>query len=51
MIVESVRQQLQELLDKGVSVIGMAKQFGLNESTIRYQIKQGYLKKKQRENL
>jgi DNA invertase Pin-like site-specific DNA recombinase len=50
-IVESVRQQLQELLDKGVSVNGMAKQFGLNESTIRYHIKQGYLKKKQRENL
>ena len=50
-IVESVRQQLQELLDKGRSVNGMSKQFGLNESTIRYQIKQGYLKKKQVDNL
>jgi hypothetical protein len=46
-IVESVRQQLQGLLDKGISVNGAAKQCKLNESTIRYQIKQGYLKKKQ----
>src|ERR1035437_954930 len=46
-IVESVRQQLQDLLDKGKSVNAMAKQYKLNESTIRYQIKQGYLKKKQ----
>lgn len=46
-IVESVRQRLQELLDKGISVNAMAKQYKLNESTIRYQIKQGYLKKKQ----
>jgi DNA invertase Pin-like site-specific DNA recombinase len=45
-IVESVRQRLQELLDKGMSVNAMAKQNKLNESTIRYQIKQGYLKKK-----
>lgn len=46
-IVESVRQRLQEELDKGVSVNAMAKQNKLNESTIRYQIRQGYLKKKQ----
>ena len=45
-IVESLRQRLQELLDKGISVNAMAKQYTLNESTIRYQIKQGYLKKK-----
>jgi hypothetical protein len=45
-IVDSVRQRLQEQLDKGISVNAMAKQYKLNESTIRYQIKQGYLKKK-----
>lgn len=44
-IVESMRQRIQDLLDKGKSVNAIAKQFKLNESTIRYQIKQGYLKK------
>ncbi len=45
-IVESVRQGIQDLLDTGRSVNAIAKEFKLNESTIRYQIKQGYLKKK-----
>lgn len=44
-IVESVRQGIQDLLDTGRSVNAIAKEFKLNESTIRYQIKQGYLKK------
>jgi len=46
-IVESVRARIQGMLDQGKSVNGIAAQFKLNESTIRYQIKQGYLKKRQ----
>ena len=45
-IVASVRMKIQGLLDKGNSVNSIAKKFNLNESTIRYQIQQGYLKKR-----
>lgn len=44
-IVESMLQRIQDLLDKSKSVNSIAKQLKLNESTIRYQITQGYLKK------
>lgn len=45
-IVESVRHRIQDLLDQGKSVNSIAREFNLHESTIRYQIKQGYLKKR-----
>lgn len=45
-IVESVRERIQGLLDEGRSVNSIAVQLHLSESTIRSKIKQGYLKKK-----
>jgi transposase len=41
-----LRQRIQAKLDKGQSVNSIAKEEGVRESAIRYQIKQGYLKKK-----
>lgn len=45
-IVGEKRLRIQQKLDKGRSVLGIAKEEGVRESAIRYQIKQGYLKKK-----
>lgn len=45
-IVESVRERIQDLLDQGRSVNSIAVQLHLSESTIRNKIKQGYLKKR-----
>ncbi len=39
------KQRIQSKLDQGQSVNSIAKQEGVRESAIRYQIKQGYLKK------
>ena len=44
-IVGECRLRIQSKLDKGQSVNSIAKQEGLQESAIRYGIKQGYLKK------
>ena len=45
-IVESVRETIQDLLDQGRSVNSIAEQLHLSESTIRNKIKQGILKKR-----
>lgn len=37
---------IQSKLDKGQSVLSIAKEEGVSEAAIRYSIKQGYLKKK-----
>jgi hypothetical protein len=39
------RLRIQRKLDKGQSVLSIAKEEGVRESAIRYQITQGYLKK------
>lgn len=39
------RQRIQSKLDKGLSVNRIAREEGVRESAIRYQIKMGYLKK------
>lgn len=44
-IVGACRLRIQEKLDKGQSVNSIAKEEGVRESAIRYQIKQGLLKK------
>jgi hypothetical protein len=44
-IVGGCRDRIQLKLDKGQSVYSIAKEEGVRESAIRYQIKQGYLKK------
>lgn len=44
-IVGKKRESIQKKLDKGQSVNSIAKQENVQESAIRYQIKQGYLKK------
>ena len=44
-IVGGCRERIQSKLDKGQSVYSIAKEEGVRESAIRYQIKQGYLKK------
>ncbi|MCU0361681.1 MAG: hypothetical protein MUF75_13405 [Bacteroidia bacterium] len=44
-IVGGCRERIQCKLDKGQSVYSIAKEEGVRESAIRYQIKQGYLKK------
>jgi len=44
-IVGECRERIQRKLDKGQSVYSIAKEEGVRESAIRYQIKQGYLKK------
>lgn len=41
----SVSESIQRKLDKGESVNAIAKQEGITEGSIRYSIKQGYLKK------
>jgi predicted transcriptional regulator len=41
----SVLENIQKKLDKGRSVNSIAKEEGLTEGSIRYSIKQGYLKK------
>lgn len=41
----SVLEKIQQKLDKGQSVNSIAKEEGLAEGSIRYSIKQGYLKK------
>ena len=41
----SVLEKIQKKIDKGQSVNSIAKQAGLAEGSIRYSIKQGYLKK------
>jgi transposase len=38
--------KIQKEIDKGRSVNSIAKEFGISEGTIRYQIQQGYLKKR-----
>ena len=40
------RRRIQAKLDKGQSVNSIAREEGVRESAIRYQIKKGYLKKK-----
>lgn len=44
-IVGERRERIQSKLNKGQSVYSIAKQEGVQESAIRYGIKQGYLKK------
>lgn len=44
-IVGECRERIQQKLDKGQSVYSIAKEEGVRESAIRYQISQGYLKK------
>lgn len=44
-IVGERRVRIQQKLDKGKSVFSIAKEEKVGESAIRYQIKQGYLKK------
>jgi hypothetical protein len=44
-IVGECRERIQQKLDKGQSVYSIAKDEGVRESAIRYQINQGYLKK------
>lgn len=44
-IVGECRNRIQKKLDKGQSVNSIAKEEGLQESAIRYAVKQGYLKK------
>jgi transposase len=39
-------EKIQKELNAGRSVNSIAKEFGISEGTIRYQIQQGYLKKK-----
>jgi predicted transcriptional regulator len=46
----SVLERIQKKLDKGRSVNSIAKEEGLTEGSIRYSIKQGYLKKNQISN-
>ncbi len=45
-IIGEKRIRIQQKLDKGQSVLSIAKEEKIRESAIRYQIKQGYLKKK-----
>jgi hypothetical protein len=40
------RERIQSKLDKGQSAYSIAKEEGIGESSIRYGIKQGYLKKR-----
>lgn len=42
----SVAERIQKKLDQGVSVNAIAKSEGLTEGSIRYAVKQGYLKKR-----
>jgi len=49
-IIGDKRIRIQAKLDKGQSVNSIAKEEGIAEASIRYQIKQGVLKKKQRRN-
>ncbi len=49
-IVGTRKENIQIKLDKGQSVNSIAKEEGVRESAIRYQIKQGNLKKKLRNN-
>jgi hypothetical protein len=44
-IIGEKKQRIQNKLDKGQSVNSIAKQEGVRESAIRYQLVQGYLKK------
>jgi len=44
-IVGDRRERIQQKLDQGQSVNSIAREEGVRESAIRYQIKQGYLKK------
>jgi len=46
-IIGARKENIQRKLDKGQSVNSIAKEEGVSESTIRYSISQGYLKKKQ----
>jgi len=45
-VVGETTVHIQKELDKGRSVNSIAKELGISEGTIRYQIQQGYLKKK-----
>jgi hypothetical protein len=45
-IIGAKRERIQEKLDKGQSGYSIAKEEGIGESSIRYAIKQGYLKKR-----
>ena len=38
-------ERIQQAIDKGMSVYGTAKKEGVSEGSIRYAIKQGYIKK------
>lgn len=44
-VVGQTKEKIQKFLDKGESVNSIAKRIGISEGTIRYQIKQGLLKK------
>lgn len=44
-IVGEIRERIQRKLDLGQSVLSIAKEEGVQEGSIRYQIKMGYLKK------
>lgn len=44
-IIGKRKQRIQDKLDKGQSVLSIAKEEGVSESAIRYQVKKGYLKK------
>jgi hypothetical protein len=41
-------ERIQNKLDKGRSQLSIAREEGISEGSIRYSIRQGYLKKKQR---
>jgi hypothetical protein len=48
-LVGKCREQVQKKLDKGQSVLSIAKEEGVSEGAIRYAISQGYLKKRLRQ--
>jgi transposase len=45
-VIGETAEIIQKEIDKGRSINSIAKEFGISEGTIRYQIQQGYLKKK-----
>ena len=45
-VVGETTLQIQKEIDKGRSINSIAKEIGISEGTIRYQIQQGYLKKR-----
>lgn len=45
-VVGAMSERIQKQIDEGRSINSIAKEVGISEGTIRYQIQQGYLKKK-----